>query len=1122
MSETTPESSDQRTEIEADLAAERFEAAAAKLIDLAEVAPDDEVRMQAIGQAAGLFAGQLGDAAQAVVLWGILAEFQEEDGRLAEAAQTHERIAEKSEAPGDSLQALIEIYGELEDWQALLRTSQTLLGRCGEDSERLERLEQISMIQEALGEADGGLLTAQQILELQPDHPEAFATVESSMRRDERWAALQTLYEGCAQRAQTDARATWLLKAAEVATQLGGDGAERRRLLEEVLTAQPNDTEAFTELEEHYDGQKDWASLSRLWIQRGETESEDAAKLDFFVKAAKLLEEKANDPSAAIPCYERAMRVKRDHEPAIDGLLRALLATGQYAVAAQVVELKIHLAPEATQEIDLRLSLALLWRDQIGDETTALSHFEKALSVDPHRREALVALGEDYVTRELWVEATPLLERALLTLAPDEDPALRARLNRWVGRCAKELMNHERALEAYQASHKTEPLNPTELISLADLLFEKEEFASAQDLYQDILDKGLDEVEGTRLNEVRMHLGECASHLGQSALALDYVAQVEGDSVDELERMVKVHARSENWAGVITFKKKLLATRSDNTERFQDQMAIGDTYLQGLGDKEQAREAYMGALALGTASRGPLVQLLQLSVDSLAFDEAMGFLERLSELEESAKKKAKWTMSMGALAQDGMKDAERAVGFYEATLAHDPTQLQAFQALVAILHPRGAWKKLENAYIRMIGASTPNATDSNGKKLLYMLHRNLGDIYQEEMTDPLKAIDQFETALSFFPGERATRERVARLCVRTPEQLEKAKLHYRLLISHSPDQIGSYHSLSAIWASSGNLDGSWRIAGLLSLFGKAMDAEQRFFEKFVSPKPVTSHYQLTDDAWRQQLRSYEQDEALTRVFSLIAPTIASSFFPKHAKALGLTKKEALNVQNHPVVAATATQLASLLGTPEPQLYRHGDAPISVLQGNFEGLAFSEAFLQEKDEKAIAFRMGRQMAYLRPEHRLAVHFDSYALQGLYMAAGCAVDSNFAVRVQEELPPEESAQAVHFIQEAALALKQHLGKQAKKEIQKALAEVEPGFGPHTIELWRRGVDLTATFAGLAAVGDVLTVGRIIQTEQTGTSSLTADEKMKATIGFVLSDRYTKLRQAMGVAVGVNHAT
>ena len=1109
-----------RDSIDKALADERFDEAAMGLIDLAEQAPSDDERADAISKAASLFEDKLGDAEQAGVLRGVLAELLEESEQFAKAAEVLELLVTQGVDVVDRLEHLAGLYAELENWDKLVETYNRLIELAEGEDAKITIYRQRALIEkEALGQHEEALKTQEAILSLAPDDEEAFNAIIAGYEDASRWQDLQKLYEA---RAASDAEAKteWLKKAADAAEKGGGDSSEKNRLLAAILEQSPDDTQAFEALEDQARKNGDWTSLSDLLVKRADAKEEVIAKLDLLVEAGQVQEGPANNPGGAIPYYERALRVKKDHLPAIDGLLSALNATEQYELASKVYELKLHLSGGETQEIDARLAMAHLKLNKLKDRSQAMEIYEQTLQIDPDCREALIALGLDFLEREAWIEATPLLERALGGFEADVDPTLRASVLTGIGRCSFETYNEERAKDTYDAALQIGPLETQDLVRLADLCFRNEENTRAQDLYQQVLDRSDENLDSKALRQVKMRLGECAAKLGLTGLAMDYIAEMGEESsedIEDLERMVQVHATSENWTGVIASTKQLLAKRTQDIERFQDKLVIGDAYLQGLKDAEKAVEAYEEALQLGTFSRAPLLSLVQIHADQGRFEETLTYLQQLADLEETHDKKSKWLMSMASVVQDSLNDLPRAAKMYEQILDQDSSRLEAFEALVGILSQTSDVRTLEAAYKQMIERLQSQSTHSPDKKVLFMLYRNLGELYYQELKDRPQAIQAFENALLHHGAHEATREKLARLCVRTPEYLERAQFHYRLLISHYPKNFTAYHSLSAIWASQGNLDGSWRIAGLLTLFNNAMDAEKRLYEKHVSSKPISTAYHIDDEGWLNHVRAREQKTALTDVFRLICPIISGSFFHQNAKALGLGKKQELTKTTHPALASTAESTARLLGIPTPALYLNGDSPVAVTQAAEGSLTVSEAFSKETQEKLIAYQMARQMTYLRPEHFLARHFDPHALQGLYMAAGCAVNPDFAVRVHQSLPADQANQAVHFIQEAALLLKQQLKPADSEALKKAIAEVETNFGTRTIEEWRRGVELTATFASLIAVGDILLVGTTIMEDAVALSTLTNAEKMQATVGYGLSERYTQLRALMQVGVG-----
>ena len=67
----------------------------------------------------------------------------------------------------------------------------------------------------------------------------------------------------------------------------------------------------------------------------------------------------------------------------------------------------------------------------------------------------------------------------------------------------------------------------------------------------------------------------------------------------------------------------------------------------------------------------------------------------------------------------------------------------------------------------------------------------------------------------------------------------------------------------------------------------------------------------------------------------------------------------------------------------------------------------------------------------------------------------------------------------------------------------------------------VDLTATRAGLLLCGDLEIARKIISAEPQAPGDLSVDQKMRELVLFSVSDNYTALRSALGVAVGQDQA-
>ena len=154
-----------RDSIDKAIAGERFDEAAMGLIDLAEQAPSDDERADAISKAASLFEDKLGDAEQAGVLRGVLAELYEESEQFAKAAEVVEQLVTQGVDVVDRLEHLAGLYAELENWDKLVETYNRLIELAEGEDAKITIYRQRALIEkEALGQPEEALKTQETIL----------------------------------------------------------------------------------------------------------------------------------------------------------------------------------------------------------------------------------------------------------------------------------------------------------------------------------------------------------------------------------------------------------------------------------------------------------------------------------------------------------------------------------------------------------------------------------------------------------------------------------------------------------------------------------------------------------------------------------------------------------------------------------------------------------------------------------------------------------------------------------------------------------------------------------------------------------------------------------------------
>ncbi len=1127
----TPE--ELRAEIERNVEAGEWELVVEDLLDLAgmEAALDDKVAH--LTRAARIFGMELEDAQGAAAIRLEAARLLADAERFDEATEQIELILEADPTHEEALEELEALAAEREDWDALFAAYDRRLVYVedaeGSKDEQLTLLRRMSLIQrEALQDFDGAVGNLRRMLELDPTHEEAAAQLEELYRARERWADLAAFYVDRADLLEAgEGRAAVLCKAAAVQRDELGAPTEAAVLYREVLEVAPGHPEAVAGLRGHYEATEDWAALERLLLgeaERLETAGAEAAeRLAAWTELGLLRTRRLGDGDGAIAAYERALALDSSHMPAIDGLAEAFEAAEKWELYSKVLALKLSATPREDEvaRAALHHQLALVLRDRLGEVEEALGHFERSIELDPTRYEPRAELGLTLVAKEAWPEGLALLESAVVRLPHDVPDARRAKIWRALGRAAEEVFDEERARSAYREVLASATPDADLLWRLAKISMRLERYEEAQDLFQRLKVGYRDALTAAQRAELAVDLGQCAVELGQLALAKDVVAELDGDVAPDaaaLKRLVEVARRSEDWAKVVATLKRLAEVEEEPLARFRALLEAGDVCRDRLGDRAGAAEAYRAALTHGAHSKAPLVNLLQLHVEERDFEAAIDVLEQLAERETNTERKARWIMSIGQIYQDELKRPARAIHEYERVLDVDPNQLEAFQAVDSLLTKAQDWKELERAYRRMI-QRVQKAGDKVRKRsrLLFMLYRALGDIYQKRLPNDEYAIAAYELALDQKPDDLKVRLTLARLCVRVPAMLDKAVANYRWLLQAYPEQFEHYHKLSALYASAGEIDRAWCIAGILRLFGKALEAEERMYEKFLRPGLAPVKRGFDSDIWTNRVMGPRYDLALGQIFGVLYELLGDHLVNKSPKSLGVSKRQRLDLRHPSPFTETLYQVSQILGLGVQEVYYAPDQPgLRVLPTRPVSFAIGSNFANSDNIKGLGFHIAKKLVYLHPWHVLAAHYDEDLLHLLYMAAGAAVVADFPILLRDDLPADVRATHLQFVTGIRERLAERLTPETARKLLKLFNYVKDPTSPGVVRRWHQEVERTANHAAVFVVNDIHLVGVALKKEHRGTSSLTVADKLKDFAQYVLSDQFAKLRKVTGVAI------
>ncbi len=1161
-----------RALVDLDQQLERWEDLVAKLHTLADVTMDYGEKKGLYARAAGVLEESLGDRDRAVESWESILDLDEVDGdalgalerlqmargdwralievweRMARADSSREvelklkiadvlerNLEELDEAimayedvltfdPGNeiALEALEAIYGEREDWAKLIEVWERASDAAQSDEDRTDFLRRIAMLHlEVFKDADEAAEAYQRVLYLNPSDAESLDKLEAIYTERGRWDELVELFEkkhGVSETAE--GRAAALHSMAGVYRDRLQDVDQAISTYERLLSEVPGHAEALQALAQLYESQELWGQVVDVLERMLNVETDRQRRLDLLCRQGELRATKMEDQAGAAQHYERALAERPGYDPAVDALVALHSEMGNWAQVVEVLERKLQTIESPHDQAPIRVQLASVLREHMGASERALAHLEAAVQGDSENVATLWPLAEHYVAVKDYPKAMPLLDVLVDKLDAMGDHERLGLVHKRLGQCAEAVLDPDRALDEYRAAVEEGHADLDTLRGLARLTYARENWEDSRKYSKMALDRFEGEMGEEEVVKVYLQLGESSLRLGQPAEAKKFLGRViekQPTNAHALEQIIEVLEAHQDWPSVIAYREQLLDLVDDPLRKYKIQFSIGDIYLDRLGNQAAAEEAYKKALNLETTASGPLLQLLRMYVPQQRFTDAIRILNRLIQQSDESQKKGKYAWMAAVMYRDNLHDEEQAIKYMNLTLDFNVSKLEAFQSIDQILTRQREWKALEQNYRKMIQrVQKAGSSFDKGPALLFTLYRNLGEVYRSRLRRLDYAISAYELASKSRPNDTAIREILAELH-ETQGDLGKAVDQHRYMVARDPQRFESYHKLYGLYRKAKNHDHAWCVAGLLCTLGKATDEEDKFYHEYVSQDVVETNRVLDDTAWHSLVAPEGQVRLLGEAFFVIYQMLGKATGQKTLKDYGLKKRDRLDLSERSLIASVIGPVSRVLNITPPDIYRSQTAMgIQILPTYPLTMVIGPDMEQGQSPKALAFRVAKHLTYMHRWHVMAALYDHRALDLMFLAAATLADPGFEMPIRADLDEAQIAS----IQQQVGAIHETLAKnstaQQRTMLQQIFAEYWAKNDFPKIGAWHRAVELTANHAGLLAADDIELVGSILRDEVAGTSKLGRGDKLKDLVIYGISDRYFKLREALGVKI------
>ena len=487
-------------------------------------------------------------------------------------------------------------------------------------------------------------------------------------------------------------QASSLYRAARIHAEHLGNRDEAIRMLEQARRLRPDDPLILAELARHYEASQQLQALVETLEALTEATDDEAERLTFTQRIARLYEEELRDVDQAIVWHERAVelnptslsslqalsllyRVRGAWSKLIEMCLRearyttdALRRADAYARAAEIFETKLNGIDEAVEHYHRALNA-------MPDHSTAFKALARLLS-DIHRPKELVQLYENALDRATGMRAVSyLLKIAQIYEDVLAEHALAAQTYK---RVLQQDSSHLAAVHAWQRS-ASRAQRPRELLDALDyeinLTVERDRLVGLLHRAGEVLDEQLDD---------------------RDEAIVRYRRALEKDPrhIPTLSSLGRLYYAAGRWNDLLDVYGQELRLTSAKNRRVALLEKMAEISRDRLGSNEDALRYHREAIKVDPGHAPSLQELARQLRERGAWEELVDVLELQLRNSSASRFRSRSAFLLGQAYEEHLDDRTKAVTSYEAAVSADSSYRPAVDALARVRAEEHDWTHL--------------------------------------------------------------------------------------------------------------------------------------------------------------------------------------------------------------------------------------------------------------------------------------------------------------------------------------------------------------------------------------------------------------------------------------------
>lgn len=618
------------------------------------------------------------------------------------------------------------------------------------------RLWAAEVLDERLSDPAAAIVAYEKLLTVSPAYLPALKALGRLYAEGGRWPDLASLYRTEAAVATPERAAQLLLKVGELQERRLGDVDGALATYSEVLDRTPRNLQALGALGRLHRSRGAWAPLVAVLLREAGLRTDPRDRADVLYEAASLREYPVGDVAAATETYEEVLRLSPAHAGALRALERLASARGDNQALLAAVERTAQTAQTPEARVAAYLKLTRLYLDRLDEPARAAQMAEEALDIDPRNLHALLVLDRMRSTdpgRRAEVKAR-VAERI-------SDAGLASALRLMASRDREETDLPGRAREL-GAAFAVDPTDLRVAFALDRTLRLAGDPRPRFAFYSTRLELARDETERLAL---QMRIAEAAeagaTDLRTAREAYRDALVLRPGFLPALQGIRRVAERLGDWQTAVAAREAEAAASHDVRGSLDAWTIAGRLARERLGDTQRALKSFQRVLEQDPLHHEASTEVELLLAKTGTPAEVAALHERRGEARLTSGDRVSAAVSFHRAAETWRnlaRDPVRALSMLERVLDADPGHAAALVDKAELAMEQGRWGDAAEAF-------TARVRLGGGPEVLSSLHLRLGVLFQEQLSDPTRAVAHFQAALAGHPGLRQALERLVSLYI---------------------------------------------------------------------------------------------------------------------------------------------------------------------------------------------------------------------------------------------------------------------------------------------------------------------------------------------------------------------